>query len=200
MKRSGGSGFLLSNLTSKYLYLVKCYFRSTPKCSSQIHHLQKISLTTGVDSGIFPDSNTIPGWILNCSNLQTNDTYIYIYLYNKLSPLFSSYHILTSSVICYWTDTLQLGIYLLNISGMFQTNVKLTLDATWYFFLHGVWSAVYKWFQCQSDWTGCEMCQRSFRPQRQILSLLFIWHTACVIWSSQLGMLQKWINNGRSFE
>ena len=117
--------------------------------------------------------------------------YIYIYLYNKLSPVFSSYHILTSSVICYWTDTRQLGIYLLNISGMFQTNVKLTLDATWYFFLHGVWSAVYKWFQCQSDWTGCEMCQRSFRPQRQILSLLFIWHTTCVIWSSKLGMLQK---------
>ena len=28
-------------------------------------------------------------------------------------PLFSSYHILTSSVIYYWTDTQQLGIYLL---------------------------------------------------------------------------------------
>lgn len=118
----------------------------------------KISLTTGVDSGIFPDSNTIPGWILNCSNLQTNDTHIYLYIY---------------------------------ISGMFRTNVKLMLDAIWYFFLHGVWSALYKWFQCQSDWTGCEMCQRSFRPQRQILSLIFIWHTACVIWSSKLGMLQK---------
>ena len=30
-------------------------------------------------------------------------------------PLFSSYHILTSSVIYYWTDTWQLGIYLLDI-------------------------------------------------------------------------------------
>ena len=29
-------------------------------------------------------------------------------------PLFCSYHILTSSVIYYWTDTWQLGIYLLN--------------------------------------------------------------------------------------
>ena len=29
-------------------------------------------------------------------------------------PLFCSYHILTSSVIYYWTDTQQLGIYLLN--------------------------------------------------------------------------------------
>ena len=30
-------------------------------------------------------------------------------------PLFCSYHILTSSVIYYWTDTWQLGIYLLDI-------------------------------------------------------------------------------------
>ena len=30
-------------------------------------------------------------------------------------PLFCSYHILTSSVIYYWTDARQLGIYLLNI-------------------------------------------------------------------------------------
>ena len=29
-------------------------------------------------------------------------------------PLFCSYHILTSSVIYYWTDAQQLGIYLLN--------------------------------------------------------------------------------------
>ena len=29
-------------------------------------------------------------------------------------PLFCSYHILTSSVIYYWTDARQLGIYLLN--------------------------------------------------------------------------------------
>ena len=29
-------------------------------------------------------------------------------------PLFCSYHILMSSVIYYWTDTQQLGIYLLN--------------------------------------------------------------------------------------
>ena len=29
-------------------------------------------------------------------------------------PLFCSYHILTSSVIYYWTDAWQLGIYLLN--------------------------------------------------------------------------------------
>ena len=30
-------------------------------------------------------------------------------------PLFCSYPILTSSVICYWTDARQFGIYLLNI-------------------------------------------------------------------------------------
>ena len=30
-------------------------------------------------------------------------------------PLFCSYHILTSSVIYYWTDAQQLGIYLLNM-------------------------------------------------------------------------------------
>ena len=30
-------------------------------------------------------------------------------------PPFCSYHILTSSVIYYWTDARQLGIYLLNI-------------------------------------------------------------------------------------
>ena len=33
-------------------------------------------------------------------------------------PLFCSYHILTSSVIYYWTDARQLGIYLLNRSKM----------------------------------------------------------------------------------
>ena len=33
-------------------------------------------------------------------------------------PLFCSYHILTSSVICYWTDARQLGIYLLNIKSL----------------------------------------------------------------------------------
>ena len=32
----------------------------------------------------------------------------------KFKPLFCSYHILTSSVIYYWTDARQLGIYLLN--------------------------------------------------------------------------------------
>ena len=31
-------------------------------------------------------------------------------------PLFCSYHILTSSVIYYWIDALQLGIYLLNVT------------------------------------------------------------------------------------
>ena len=30
-------------------------------------------------------------------------------------PLFCSYHILTSSVIYYWTDAWQLGIYLLTL-------------------------------------------------------------------------------------
>ena len=32
-------------------------------------------------------------------------------------PLFCSYHILTSSVIYYWTEARQHGIYLLNITG-----------------------------------------------------------------------------------
>ena len=44
-------------------------------------------------------------------------------------PLFCSYHILTSSVIYYWTDTWQLGIYLLNRQGtsrnIFTCNVYL---------------------------------------------------------------------------
>ena len=34
-----------------------------------------------------------------------------------LVPLFCSYHILTSSMIYYWTDAQQLGIYLLNIEN-----------------------------------------------------------------------------------
>ena len=33
----------------------------------------------------------------------------------KTSPLFCSYHILTSSVIYYWTDAWQLEIYLLTL-------------------------------------------------------------------------------------
>ena len=33
-------------------------------------------------------------------------------------PLFCSHHILTSSVIYYWTDARQLGIYLLNIKSL----------------------------------------------------------------------------------
>ena len=32
-------------------------------------------------------------------------------------PLFCSYHILTSSVIYYWTDARQLGVYLLNLES-----------------------------------------------------------------------------------
>ena len=42
-------------------------------------------------------------------------------------PLFCSYHILTSSVIYYWTDTRQLGIHLLNRSwnGIRQWDKKL---------------------------------------------------------------------------
>ena len=46
-------------------------------------------------------------------------------------PLFCSYHILTSSVIYYWTDAWQLGIYLLNwLSEM--TNQKIIGSRLWY--------------------------------------------------------------------
>ena len=43
-------------------------------------------------------------------------------------PLFCSYHILTSSVIYYWTDARQHGIYLLNIQRFtFSNEVSLFL-------------------------------------------------------------------------
>ena len=38
-------------------------------------------------------------------------------------PLFCSYHILTSSVIYYWTDTQQLGIYLLNRHDHYNSQI-----------------------------------------------------------------------------
>ena len=44
-------------------------------------------------------------------------------------PLFCSYQILTSSVIYYWTDARQLGIYLLNLSiylSIYISNLYLT--------------------------------------------------------------------------
>ena len=46
-------------------------------------------------------------------------TFLILYYINKWHtaaprvPLFCSYHILTSSVVYYWTDARQLGIYLL---------------------------------------------------------------------------------------
>ena len=40
-------------------------------------------------------------------------------------PLFCSYHILTSSVICYWTDARQHGISLLNRSAAWDFNPDL---------------------------------------------------------------------------
>ena len=43
-------------------------------------------------------------------------------------PLFWSYHILTSSVIYYWTDARQLGIYLLN--GVENNLVSKTLSVS----------------------------------------------------------------------
>ena len=42
-------------------------------------------------------------------------------------PLFCSYQILTSSVIYYWRDARQLGIYLLNSSCQYQ-NQKISLE------------------------------------------------------------------------
>ena len=39
-------------------------------------------------------------------------------------PLFCSYHILTSSVIYYWTDARQLGIYLLIIQQIGIENTQ----------------------------------------------------------------------------
>ena len=43
-------------------------------------------------------------------------------------PLFCSYHILTFSVIYYWTDAQQLGIYLLNRVKLCVACSKLTTD------------------------------------------------------------------------
>ena len=44
-----------------------------------------------------------------------NKTFLILYYAAPRVPLFCSYHILTSSVIYYWTDARQLEIYLLNI-------------------------------------------------------------------------------------
>ena len=51
-------------------------------------------------------------------------------------PLFCSYHILTSSVIYYWTDARQLGIYLrILLQLFFFLHVTFTLE----FSLHTFW-------------------------------------------------------------
>ena len=50
-------------------------------------------------------------------------------------PLFCSYHILMSSVIYYWTDTQQLGIYLLNrfhITMWLLSNQSQMMSELWW--------------------------------------------------------------------
>ena len=60
-------------------------------------------------------------------------------------PLFCSYHILTSSVIYYWTYARQLGIYLLNIKSM----VMIFMNSSSHFDSHPILS----WFTfCSWKW------------------------------------------------
>ena len=52
-------------------------------------------------------------------------------------PLFCSYHILTSSVIYYWTDAQQHGIYLLNIyMGSLCLDISLSLSLYIYIYVY----------------------------------------------------------------
>ena len=46
-------------------------------------------------------------------------------------PLFCSYHILRSSVIYYWTDARQHGIYLLNRPQHWELHVLLLMNSVW---------------------------------------------------------------------
>ena len=54
-------------------------------------------------------------------------------------PLFCSYHILTSSVIYYWTDARQLGIYLLTMSLPFSHALdRLTVFTSEFLFITSI--------------------------------------------------------------
>ena len=83
-------------------------------------------------------------------------------------PLFCSYHILTSSVIYYWTDARQLGIYLLNSKRVTRA-VKIvdscsrengflcTVARSWLLFLHD--ESEWKHFESNIGWGVDELHQ-----------------------------------------
>ena len=89
-------------------------------------------------------------------------------------PLFCSYHILTSSVIYYWTDARQLGIYLLNnkrvtravkiVDSCSRENGFLcTVARSWLLFLHD--ESEWKHFESNIGWGVDELHQKFLLEQ-----------------------------------
>ena len=65
-------------------------------------------------------------------------------------PLFCSYHILMSSVIYYWTDTQQLGIYLLN-----RFHITMWLLSNQSQMMSELWWERKKHTRCSQVWHWC---------------------------------------------
>ena len=96
-------------------------------------------------------------------------------------PLFCSYHILMSSVIYYWTDAQQLGIYLLNIY-IYQLHwVSLSIkDVVEYFIVLELWSWIANLY--------FEICFRDVQICGNVFLSSEIWPSTCgesfLIWVS----------------
>ena len=87
-------------------------------------------------------------------------------------PLFCSYHILMSSVIYYWTDAQQLGIYLLNIY-IYQLHwVSLSIkDVVEYFIVLELWSWIANLY--------FEICFRDVQICGNVFLSSEIWPSTC---------------------
>ena len=95
-------------------------------------------------------------------------------------PLFCSYHILTSSVIYYWTDAQQHGIYLLNRPQHWELHVLLFMNSVWVL-LHptnyieltkGLWDWAYSLSSLSKETRQSNHLQVSLKRHHFLLSYL----------------------------
>ena len=93
-------------------------------------------------------------------------------------PLFCSYHILTSSVIYYWTEARQHGIYLLNL--IFQTYFATLLDEAEWCCLSTFFIVIIFWLNNHVNSFGCPV-QHGTTKLYSLATILVLRTAYCIL-------------------